>query len=339
MAGLIKYLKNPLTGNRIFPVTKTRAIYNNDGSRLDKYLEGLSGSPSSNILINSNFANPINQRGEAVKSTEGYWIDRWLLGTQGNTIGTVSNDCINISVSNPVRGSFFTQDIEFPEKYTGKNMAISMRYRATGNSNDTKKCHLFVQVKGEDTSATSLTRSIGNLIMDGEWHILSGSVVLPAETLTRVRVGVGISYNMSSDIFSSITENLITSDASIDIEWIKAELGEIATPYAPRLYAEELQLCLRYYRKHSLSPSTVVSLDTNSIVFYAPIHNLMRVTPSVLDLGNVTLKSNGNTVSASIAYEATASLFFTKTTITSAHGLTYASYPTLEGYVILDAEL
>lgn len=41
MAGIIRNLKNPFTGNYIFPVTKTRAIFNDDGTRLDNYLSEL----------------------------------------------------------------------------------------------------------------------------------------------------------------------------------------------------------------------------------------------------------------------------------------------------------
>lgn len=41
MAGVIRNLKNPFTGKLVFPVTKTRAIFNDDGTRLDNYLKEL----------------------------------------------------------------------------------------------------------------------------------------------------------------------------------------------------------------------------------------------------------------------------------------------------------
>lgn len=41
LTGLVRNLKNPFTGNFIFPVTKTTAIYDAKGNRLDKVLNGL----------------------------------------------------------------------------------------------------------------------------------------------------------------------------------------------------------------------------------------------------------------------------------------------------------
>ena len=35
------------------------------------------------------------------------------------------------------------------------------------------------------------------------------------------------------------------------IEWMKLEIGDHATPYVPRLYAEELELCRRYFRRYT----------------------------------------------------------------------------------------
>lgn len=41
MAGVIRNLKNPFTGKFVFPVTKTKAIFSEDGTRLDNYLREL----------------------------------------------------------------------------------------------------------------------------------------------------------------------------------------------------------------------------------------------------------------------------------------------------------
>ena len=39
-------------------------------------------------------------------------------------------------------------------------------------------------------------------------------------------------------------------DINIDIEYVKLEMGELATPLSPRPYAEELAMCQRYYQVH-----------------------------------------------------------------------------------------
>lgn len=39
-------------------------------------------------------------------------------------------------------------------------------------------------------------------------------------------------------------------DDNIEIEWAKLEVGEVATPFTPRSYGEELDLCIRYYQSN-----------------------------------------------------------------------------------------
>lgn len=48
-----------------------------------------------NLLDNSDFSNPVNQRGAASYSTSGYTIDRWM-GRDNATIVDVGNGCVTV---------------------------------------------------------------------------------------------------------------------------------------------------------------------------------------------------------------------------------------------------
>ena len=54
------------------------------------------------------------------------------------------------------------------------------------------------------------------------------SYAKPATTITHDRIMLSVSNN---DV----------------VNWVKLEVGSVATPFIPRLYAEELALCQRYY--------------------------------------------------------------------------------------------
>lgn len=46
---------------------------------------------------------------------------------------------------------------------------------------------------------------------------------------------------------------MLSANANITIEYIKLEQGSVATPFIPRMYAEELALCQRYYFSANLA--------------------------------------------------------------------------------------
>lgn len=55
------------------------------------------------------------------------------------------------------------------------------------------------------------------------------------------------------------------------LNWVKLELGEVATPFVPRPYAEELALCKRYYEKgFYVSQYTGNSVPAN-LPFFMPV--------------------------------------------------------------------
>lgn len=212
MSSVIRQLKNWFTKQNIYPQTVEQAIYDSEGRRLDnKIANGLSNP---NLLINADFRNPVNQRGGTSWSgtTSTFTIDRWamLRGTVTQTDkGLVcSHDGISDGFLN------LHQKIEITPTRIDEKVTVSAK------------------IDGEVFVGT--TSKILSSYSNGENDVLYNS----AKFLISVSV---ISNYLQVNLVFKSTEGQT-------IEWAKVEYGEIATPFRPRLYAEELQLCKRYYQ-------------------------------------------------------------------------------------------
>ena len=76
------------------------------------------------------------------------------------------------------------------------------------------------------------------------------------------------------------------TNSSIQIEWIKLEQGSIATPFAPRPYAEELLLCQRYYKV--LQATGFIGYGSASAnTINVPCEHMMRLTPDVANASTI----------------------------------------------------
>lgn len=77
-------------------------------------------------------------------------------------------------------------------------------------------------------------------------------------------------------------------DKNIEIEYIKLELGDKATPFVPRLYAEELALCKRYYEVINIWGSTFVTFtgngDTRGRLPFKEKRTIPTISPNSIDI-------------------------------------------------------
>ena len=163
---------------------------------------------NNDILINSNFANPVNQRGYngAVTTKSEYTLDRWKVNA-GQSFVCGSNGIIfNASSST----CYFLQRVE-AKNVEGKVVTFSSKING-------KIYSLTANLSADATNE--------NFAIDE-------------------KITMNISYTKGSE--SCTVSVVIKAGATPTIEWAKLEEGEHATPYVPRLYAEELQLCKRYY--------------------------------------------------------------------------------------------
>lgn len=216
---------------------------------------------NNNILINSNFANPVNQRGKTEYTGGDYAIDRWKIPYTGISAKVNSN---SVTLTNNETGTnFFTQLVEFPEKYAGKTLTLTIKVKSVS---DDGICEMYI----EDST------------ISGPFTVLTQGV----NTLTKT---------ISPDTAKLNVCIRCTGNCVVELEWAKLELGDHATPYVPRLYAEELELCQRYYQKYNRYSSRTTGYRTPDVRhFYATFrYSEMRVYPSVKS-GTIYLNKLGD---------------------------------------------
>lgn len=282
---------------------------------------------NNNILINSNFANPVNQRN--ITDAEGYGaytIDRWK-GAAVHlemTSGYMTMSDYGDSEQSPV----IVQRIDHPQYYSNTQLTASLEY-AVRNYTDTTKAVLQMQVD-------SAEEPLGNvdLICDGEWHIAK----LPVET-----------SEITEDLRFSIL--LYDNNASIDLKWAKLEVGDVATPYVSRLYGEELQLCQMYYQTFDVTSGSTRGIDGDEFHFYVTVPQTMRKSdPDIitdgltinccnLEVGGTMVIEGAYIGSDSTAVNTFTNKLFLQCCLPENHGITVGHHPYVEGVVILDAEI
>jgi hypothetical protein len=216
-----------------------------------------------NLLINSDFRNPVNQRGQTKyapsKNILHYTIDRW--GTfpsvndgSGHSV-TVNNGYITFANTNASMTAYLIQHLEFP---------LSGTYT------------LSVKVKSS-TKSFSLSYRDNNTV----YRVMTLNAGMNTATIKCTAL--------------NFLRFEISGVASVDLEWVKLEAGTIPTLFSPRIYAEELALCQRYYNKlQSTYPLMMTQQNVAEKYSYIPIALpvSLRDMPSI-KYNNVKFLRNG----------------------------------------------
>lgn len=205
-----------------------------------------------NLLINSDFRNPINQRDKISYSIPDntYTIDRWKVLSKKATL-YVNDGYIKLSsISGP---SYFIQK--------GENIPI----------ND----YITVSINAKSLTGV-LNVYVGSESIEEHFSIYSAGITTYT---TTVKFPDFIQLNIEA-----------IGDASVELYWAKVEQGTVATPFVPRLYGEELMLCQRYaYAWKPIDHYTlayhIFKSNSNSINFSVQLPFVMRVSPSLSVLG------------------------------------------------------
>lgn len=272
---------------------------------------------NNNILINSNFANPVNQRGY-VSGTDymtSYSIDRWK--GQGN-ITIVDKKYITSNVIIGTTSNTLIQQLEFPEIYTGKSLTLSVRCRTSSP----KQFQLF---------------------MDGDANGSYASLGYPVFINSEANKWEEFSYTFKiseSQVFTRLVCGFNTS-GSFDIEWMKLEIGDHATPYVPRLYGEEFELCQRYYSVKRAVEASLFGVTSTTLCFNYNTGE-MRIKPTV-DYSECIVNKNdieqtGFKFNQPATYGNGGITFFVIKE-SGNHNLSETSLLTLGGWIKFDAEL
>jgi hypothetical protein len=210
-----------------------------------------------NLLINSDFRNPINQRGQSVYTPSNaqliYTIDRWR--TKGVTV-TVNNGSITLKNNNSTTWSF-AQFFENPLPLDDYTLSINV-LSVSGSP--------YMNIVYTD-GTQSTPRGLGS---------------------------IGVEFTIGRGSISYVNIALKAGE-EMTVQWIKLERGTIATLFSPRLYVEELALCQRYYNKlQSTYPLMMTQQNAAEKYSYIPIALpvSLRDMPSI-KYKNVKFLKNG----------------------------------------------
>ena len=198
---------------------------------------------NNNLLINSNFKNPVNQRG-ITEGVTSYFIDRWRIFNSDLTKNSVKvNDgYITLNLKEGTTSIEVCQKAEFPSDYNGKIITASVKARLSVGA----KAYMRILYYNAN-QATIKDERVG-IAGTGEWGIYKVTTTIDMDDIVELRLGDILIYESDTDDVYADIYNEATKDHALDVEWMKAEIGSQATPYVPRLYDEELQLCQRFYQ-------------------------------------------------------------------------------------------
>lgn len=199
-------------------LTTTAANYALD-ARMGKYIVDNISNP--NLLINGDFQ--VWQRGTNF-SGWGYSADRWFISSAAQ----LWKDG-NMAVFQFLSGqwNFVAQYVERPSRLAGKTLTVSVSVQWTY-----MPVYLVVDIFDAGNNRTILaSQNFG--VVNG---ILSLTFTVPSDITDN--------HLMIVRLFQDGGQ----TNVIMALNYIKLEIGNIATPFAPRPYGQELALCKRYYQ-------------------------------------------------------------------------------------------
>ena len=219
--------------------------------------DGVIGS-NPNILINGDFQ--VWQRGTSFhQETATYCVDRWIIsGDTHPKVEKIDNGVKITSTKNGTWTNFFTRlDNATLKKLIGKTLTYTIKLKVP-----TRMSQVWAVTVGVGGAEYYHSK----VFNDKNYEYLTGSFVVKSTQFD------------DNGFFELGIQGIPEANNSFEIEYAKLELGSIATPFVPRKYTEELNLCKRYYQiirfgGHCTHETHLLPCVTN---FPVP----MRVVPS-----------------------------------------------------------
>lgn len=199
----------------------------------NRAVSGIGSNP--NLLINGDFR--VNQRGQTsytapTNSNKTYCVDRFYLNW-ATALTNINNNSITLQFNRQY--AVLGQVVEDFNKYKGKTLTLSVKV-----SNVSTPQNLYLRID-EGVSQQSV--------------LINGNGIF-TKTIT-------LSDNATQLACTIFNTNATGTTITLDVEYMKLEIGSVATPFNPRPYAEELAICQRYYRKYTaLANSTGTIIGT-----------------------------------------------------------------------------
>lgn len=203
------------------------------------------GNP--NLLDNSDFTNPVNQRNKTEFDINGYCIDRWQIFESTYNVNT------RVVKSDSTVGEYGSQ---FRQIVNTDLLTIGDIVTVSAYVNNTK--HSFTK-----TIQSSTWGSIKDAPYDLEtsW---GGFKLVKLEHRTEIFF---VMYLKPSQ--------------SITVNWAKLERGSSVTPYAPKGYGAELAECLRYFQRVHADWRIYPTLKDMPYRFSQSTLQVMRIKPTI----------------------------------------------------------
>lgn len=216
------------------------------------------------LLINGDFRNPVNQRRKSSYNVNGeYTIDRWRFINDNN--GTMTINDGYISISNGVANNTYLQynydtDMKVLE---GEKVTFTIVYKSTA----TYRLSSFIGSAEEDVNIY--------LTPIDDWTVKTLTL-----DLSSWKYSIG---KVESSIILQSYDGSSFTNGTLDVKYIKLELGSVATPFVPRPYGEELALCQRYYYRwgNERARYRAVGINGNQLFFFVPLPTTLRIIPTI----------------------------------------------------------
>ena len=259
-----------------------------------------------NLLDNSDFVHPINQRGETSKQASWeYWIDRWISDTE-KTAAQLTSSGIHLPAT------------------VEKNLRIIQRVP------------LARIKKGQSYTIAAYDASGNVLCVSGVFNggILTGDGLSEGKYYLSLQSGDNSTYYYCIlDAYADITVKCM---ALYEGEYT----AETLPPYVPKGYAAELAECLRYYRRITATNETFAGYCANGVSYCMIPLQTMRIKPSLVPSGkfHYTLgNKQGTTTATATAHSANVNRAIIKCAITETGILTGTISP--QGDIDISADL
>lgn len=252
-----------------------------ENRELHHKIENLPQVSNPNLLINGDFQ--VWQRGGSFTAQLGtaYTSDRWGFASVSDTAPLIKKSMNGgYVVSFPSASNKNTrlqQYIENGHVVNGRSVTLSFCARSVDGASRKIGCSL---AKGVDFNKSFAK---GSFDLTGEFNTYSITAHIKNGELTYGEV-LGVSFGFSTHIgnYHGLTSVYEAPRGEIEIEYIKLELGEHATPHVPRSYGEELALCQRYYQTHKKLMVRDIRNSSSHFWFIVPNVKDFRVKPTLI---------------------------------------------------------
>lgn len=230
--------------------------------QVTKNTTDLNALANPSLLINGDFRNPVNQRRKSSYNVNGeYTIDRWRFINDNN--GTMTINDGYISISNGVANNTYLQynydtDMKVLE---GEKVTFTIVYKSTA----TYRLSSFIGSAEEDVNIY--------LTPIDDWTVKTLTL-----DLSSWKYSIG---KVESSIILQSYDGSSFTNGTLDVKYIKLELGSVATPFIPRLYGEELALCQRYYEEVPAGQQVLGVKDNVNAFIYWNFIVEKRINPTV----------------------------------------------------------